>query len=122
MRKIIHVDNSAFFRKFMKSFLAREGFEAESFDSAQDANMAIAGGDFDMVIVGLTFVDAEGEKFLGKIRQSYDGPIVVISSSVDNREEEIMSMGVKDAISKSGPWQDRLRRHLATLKPAPRRA
>ena len=116
MKKIIHVDHSAFFRKFMRNFLVREGFEVESFDSVHDSTMAISGGNVDMIIVGLTFVDAEGEDFLHRIQATYTGPVVVVSASVDSREAEIMSLGVKDAISKTGPWQDRLRLHLAALK------
>jgi len=116
MKKIIHVDNSTFFRKFMRNFLVKEGFEVESFDNVQDSNMAISGGAVDMVIIGLTFVDAEGEEFLNRIQDCYSGPIIVISSSVEKHEEQLMSLGIKDAISKTGPWQDRLRLHLAALK------
>jgi len=116
MKKIIHVDNSAFFRKFMRNFLVKEGFEVESFDNAQDSNMAISGGAVDMVIIGLTFVDTEGEEFLSKIQNYYSGPIIVISSSVEKHEEQLMSLGIKDAISKTGPWQERLRLHLSALK------
>jgi len=116
MKKIIHVDNSAFFRKFMRNFLVKEGFEVESFDNAQDSNMAISGGAVDMVIIGLTFVDTEGEEFLTRIQNYYSGPIIVISSSVEKHEEQLMSLGIKDAISKTGPWQERLRLHLAALK------
>jgi len=94
----------------------KEGFEVESFENAQESNIAISGGAVDMVIIGLTFVDAEGEEFLNKIQETFAGPIVVLSSSVDSKEELIMSFGVKDAISKSGPWQERLRLHLAALK------
>jgi len=116
MKKIIHVDNSSFFRKFLSNFLRREGFEVESFDNARDSMMAISGGGADMVIVGLAFVDADGEDFLLKVQETYSGPIIVLSSSVDNNEEELMSYGIKDAISKTGPWQNRLRLHLSALK------
>ncbi|MDR0513213.1 MAG: response regulator [Treponema sp.] len=116
MKKIIHVDNSSFFRKFMGSFLAREGFEVESFDNAQDSTLAISSGAVDMVILGLTFADAEGDEFLKKVQNSFSGPIIVVSSSVKKHEAKLMSYGIKDAICKTGAWQDRLRLHLSALK------
>ena len=117
MRKIIHVDNSEFFRKLMKSFLEKEGFVAEGFESAQDAIMVICGGAIDMVIMGLTFTDIAGEEFFKKIRQSYEGPVIVVSSSVDwENEKKLLALGAKAALNKSGPWQEGLKPHLAALK------
>ena len=117
MKKIIHVDNSEFFRKLVKSFLQGEGFEVEGFDNAQDANMAIGTEIVDMVIMGLTFADIEGEEFLIKVVEIFAGPIIVISSSVDNKkEEELLELGAKAAISKSGPWKEDLKPYLSALK------
>ena len=109
------MDHSEFFRKFMRNFLKKEGFEVESFDSAQESSIAILGGAADLVIVGLAFADAEGEDFLNKLQGFYSGPVIVLSSSVDGKKEDLMSMGITDAISKTGPWQERLRFHLAEL-------
>jgi DNA-binding NtrC family response regulator len=62
IEKIVHIDNSEFFRKLVKNFLTHEGFEVESFDNAEDAGMVISGG-----------------------------------------QAALRSLGVKAAISKSGP-------------------
>jgi len=117
MKKIIHVDHSAFFRKFLRSFLQREGFDVESYDNTRDSTFAIGVGSIDMVIIGLTFVDAEGEEFLERIQQTYAGPVIVLSSSVDKAEveEKLLTLGITDAISKTGPWQQRLKQHLLEL-------
>ena len=117
MKKIIHVDNSEFFRKQMRSFLEAEGFEVESFDSAQEASFAIGAGSGDVVITGLTFADLSGEEFVVKVIESFSGPVFVISSSVDQKmEENLVELGVKAAINKSGPWKDSLKPHLSALK------
>ena len=115
MKKIIHVDHSAFFRKFLQNFLQQEGFEVESFDNTQDSTFAIGVGAVDMVIIGLTFIDAEGEEFLERVQETYTGPVIVLSSSVDKVEEKLLTLGITDAISKTGPWQQRLKQHLAAL-------
>ena len=117
MKKIIHVDNSDFFRKQMKTFLESEGFAVEGFDNAQEANFSIGAGSGDMVITGLTFADIEGEEFVGKIVESFSGPVIVVSSSVDsNLEARLLALGAKAAINKSGPWKDVIKSHLSALK------
>ena len=118
MKKIIHVDNSVFFRKLMKSFLEAEGFEVESFDSAQEADIVIGAGAVDMVITGLAFADTDGEKFVSKIVESFAGPVIVVSSSADNeeREKRLINLGIKAAIEKTGPWKKSLKPYLDELK------
>ena len=119
MKKIIHVDNSEFFRKLMRSFLEKEGFEVESFDSAQEANFSIGAGSGDMVITGLTFQDIEGEEFVQKIMDSFSGPVIIVSSSVEKSlEEKLIDLGIRAALGKSGNWQEGIKPHLAALKGA----
>ena len=117
MKHIIHVDNSGFFRKQMKVFLQSEGFMVEGFDSALEANMTIAAGGADMIIVGLAFAGIEGEEFVNKIVSTFSGPVIVISSSVDKvKEERLLALGVHAAINKSISWKESLRPYLAELR------
>ena len=118
MKKIIHIDNSEFFRKLVKAYVQEEGFEIESFESAQDASIALSSGIVDMVIMGLTFADIEGEEFLDRILESFTGPVIVISSSVAEvkKEKDLIVKGATDAFDKSGPWKERLKPHLSALK------
>ena len=119
MKKIVHIDNSEFFRKLMKAFLEEEGFEVQSYESAQDANLAIGSEFVDMVIMGLAFADLDAHEFLKRTVEEFAGPIIVLSSSVDNREvEELITHGAKLAINKSGPWKQILKPHLSALKQA----
>ena len=116
MKKIIHIDNSEFFRKLMKNFLTQEGFEVESFSNAEEAGMAISGGLASMVISGLAFAGMEAEEFIRRTKENYAGPLVVISSSLDPQKKSSLSgLGVKAAIDKSGPWQESLKAELAAL-------
>jgi DNA-binding NtrC family response regulator len=113
--KIIHLDNSGFFRKVVAQFLTSFRFEVEGFDSWNDAFIAIGGG-ADMVITGLTLVDAEGPELIEDMVSAYSGPIVVISASVDDElEDTLTSMGVTGAIKKSGNWKQHLIPFLAPL-------
>ena len=116
-KKIIHVDNSEFFRKLVRTYLQAQGFEVESYESAQEASMALSSGFTDMVIMGLAFADVEGEEFFDRVVNSYAGPVIVISSNVDKAmEEQLLIKGAKGAINKSGPWMQNLEPYLSALK------
>ena len=116
-KRIIHVDNSEFFRKLVRKLLEAQGFEVESYDSAQEASLAIGSGFIDMVIMGLNFAGIEGGEFFDRIINSYAGPVVVISSDVnEDKGAQLLAQGAKAAINKSGPWQQSLMPHLSELK------
>ena len=101
----------------MRSFLEKEGFEVESFDNAQEASFSIGAGSGDMVIMGLAFADIEGTEFVRKALDSFSGPVIVISSSVDKpTEESLVDLGIRAAINKSGNWQESIKPHLEALK------
>ena len=119
MKKIIHVDNSEFFRKQMRTFLQAEGFEVEGFDSAQEANLIIGVGGADMVIMGLTFADIDGYDFARKAVESFSGPVIVVSSSVDKKkDEELVKLGVVAVYDKSESWKGNLKKHLDKIAKA----
>ena len=117
MKLIIHVDNSDFFRKIMRTFLIQEGFEVESYDSLNEAAIAIAGGTACMVITGLTFAGESDDSFVSEIAQSYAGPLIIVSSSINKKKEgELRSNGVKAAFNKSDNWQEAIRPYLQAVK------
>ena len=117
MKNILHVDNSEFFRKQMRVFLEEEGFVVEGFDSAQEANLTIGAGSADMVIMGLTFADADGKEFAKRIVETFTGPLIVVSSSLtDERAKELKTLGVTASFDKSGAWKEGVKPHLSALK------
>jgi len=117
MKRIIHVDNSVFFRKQVRLFLEAAGFAVEGFGSAQEARMAINGGLADMIIMGLAFSDSEGEEFLARTVESFAGPIIVVSSSIDARKAgKLISLGARATINKSASWKSDLEPYLYALK------
>ena len=101
----------------MRTFLEAEGFEVESFENAQEANFAIGGGMADMVIMGLTFEDIEGEQLLLRTVDNFLGPVVVVSSSMDATiAKKVIDMGAKAACNKSDHWKEHLKPYLTMLK------
>jgi two-component system cell cycle response regulator len=117
MKNIIHVDNSEFFRKQMRVFLEEEGFEVEGFDSAHEANLTIGAGSADLVVMGLTFTDIDGNDFAKRIVETFTGPVIVVSSSLtEEKAKELKALGIVGLFDKSGPWKDGIKPHLAALK------
>ena len=114
MKHIIHVDNSEFFRKLMKSFLAENGLEYESFEKGEDAVNAVADGRATFVITGLSLADMNGEELLKRlITLPQKTPIIVVTSSdVSEKQKILKALGVKAIIMKSGDWKTELKKLL----------
>ncbi|MCL2209757.1 MAG: response regulator [Treponema sp.] len=107
MKHVIHVDNSEFFRKLMKSFLSEKGLECESFEKGEDAVNAVVDGKASFVITGLSLADMGGEEFLKRLMTlPQKTPVIVVTSSDEvKRHKRLEALGVKSIISKSGDWK-----------------
>jgi len=114
MKHIIHVDNSDFFRKLMKSFLSEKGMECESFDKGEDAVSAVSGNRATFVITGLSLADMTGEEFLKRLMTlPQKTPVIVVTSSEEAVEQKRFdALGVKAVILKSDDWKAKLEKIL----------
>ena len=114
MRRIVHVDNSNFFRKLMKIFLAELGLESEGFNKGQDAVDAVDKGGVSCVITGLELPDMSGEKLIEKIKTTGRSLtiIAVTASGDEERVKNLETLGVKATIQKAGDWKEKLREYL----------
>ncbi|MCL2214766.1 MAG: response regulator [Treponema sp.] len=110
MKHVIHVDNSEFFRKLMKTFLSEKGFESESLEKGEDAVKAVADDKAMFVITGLSLADMSGEEFLKRLMTlPQKVPIIVVTSSdEDVKHKRLEALGVKKIIMKSDDWKKEL--------------
>jgi len=110
MKHVIHVDNSDFFRKLMKSFLSEKGLEYEGFDRGEDAVNAVADGRAQFVITGLELSDMSGEEFLKRLMTlPKKTPIIVVTSSDEAAKlKRLEALGVKTIIMKTDDWKAEL--------------
>ena len=101
MKKIIHLDNSSFFRKIVKMFLTSQGFLVESYGLGTAALNAID-RDTALIITALTFSDMDGEKFIKQaMRCAQNVPIIILTASRDAKVDMLLqSFGLKDIILK----------------------
>jgi len=116
MRHIVHVDNSKFFRKLMKIFLAEIGLASEGYDSGEDALNAVMSGEVSCIITSLELPDMKGEKLISRLVAVAPSAmtIIVVTSSADDEErvKALEAMGVKATIQKAGDWKEKLREHF----------
>ena len=111
MKHIIHVDNSEFFRKLMKTFLSELGLESESFERGEDAMNAVKAGKANCVITGLSLADMSGEEFIKRLTVSNQAlsVLVVTSSDGEAHTARLNALKVKAIIHKSGDWKGELK-------------
>ena len=114
MKHIIHVDNSEFFRKLIKSFLSEKGLECEGFEKGEDAVNAVADGRATFVITGLSLADMGGTEFLKRLMTlPKKTPIIVVTSSdEDAKHKQLEVLGVRAIISKNADWKMELGKFL----------
>jgi len=112
MGQIIHVDNSGFFRKIMRTFLSELGFQSSSFESGHEALASIKNSEVSCVITGLELPDIKGEDFIGNL-VSLENPvsIIVFSSNTDyERNKYLESLGVLGIVQKASNWKEELKK------------
>ena len=115
MKHIIHVDNSEFFRKLMKTFLSEIGLDSENFERGEDAMKAVEAGKANCVITGLTLADMSGEEFVKRLTVSNQAVAVIVVTSSDDEKQDarLNALKVKAIIRKSGDWKEDLSKILA---------
>jgi DNA-binding NarL/FixJ family response regulator len=114
MGKVIHADNSEFFRKLMRTFLSEMGFESESMERGEDVIKAINAGEASMVITGLSLADMSGEELIKRIIATpHPVQIITVTSNTEEAQAKRLSaLGVMANILKSGDWKGELQNIL----------
>lgn len=110
MKKIIHVEQSDFFRKLVRAFLTEQGFLVDSFDHGGIALVAMNAEDVGLIITGLSFPDMDSPEFLKKAAANpHKIPIIAFSSTQDPEMDRFLrELGIKTRVLKSGEWKEYL--------------
>jgi two-component system cell cycle response regulator len=114
MKHIIHVDNSEFFRKLLKTFLSEQGLESSSYAGGIEAMEAVEAGEANCVITSLTLADMSGEELVKRLTVSSQHVVmIVVTSSQDEAQcKRLASLKVKAVIQKSDDWKAQLKKFL----------
>jgi len=111
---VVHADNSSFFRKVIKVFLAELGVDSDGFESGDDVLNEVGNRKVSCVITGLELSDMTGEELIRQLQYSGHSMtiIAVTSSGNDDRKRNLEAMGVKATIQKGGNWKEKLREYF----------
>jgi len=111
---VIHADNSTFFRKVIKVFLAELGIDSDSFDKGDDVLNEVGNRKVSCVITGLELADMTGEELIRQLIYSgHSMTIIAVTSSLnEDRIASLEQMGVKATIQKGGNWKEKLREYF----------
>ena len=112
MDHVIHVDNSGFFRKIMRTFLLELGLESESFQQGWDALIAVKAGRASCVITALELPDMKGEEFIRQLaKMEQPVSVIVFSANLDEKRIKFLeAQGVLGIIEKTSNWKEDLRK------------
>ncbi len=109
-KKIIHADNSDFFRKLVKTILSEEGYVTENTDSGAETLTHVEDGSASAIIMGMALKDMSSEELIKNILLSPRKiPVIILTANDDEAEKEkFLKIGFTAYISKSGNWQEEL--------------
>jgi len=99
--KILIVEDQAHMRRFLRTTLMHNGFEAlEASDGAQALEQALA-GEPNLILLDLGLPDIDGVEVIGQLRKLCDVPIIVISARHDEPQKvEALDLGANDYVTK----------------------
>ncbi|WPZ33560.1 chemotaxis protein CheW [Thalassobaculum sp. OXR-137] len=104
-RRLLLVDDSAFFRNLMTPLLATSGYKVVPVDSAQKAlDLCEAGANFDLIVTDIEMPDMDGFTFAEKLKETAwaDTPVVALSSRTSEQDlERGHQVGFADYVAKS---------------------
>ena len=104
-RRLLLVDDSAFFRNLMTPLLATSGYKVVPVDSAQKAlDLCEQGANFDLIVTDIEMPDMDGFTFAEKLKETAwaDTPVVALSSRTSEQDlERGHQVGFADYVAKS---------------------
>jgi len=104
-RRLLLVDDSAFFRNLMTPLLATSGYRVVPVDSAHRAlELCEQGATFDLIVTDIEMPDMDGFTFAEKLKETAwaETPIVALSSRTSDQDlERGHEVGFADYVAKS---------------------
>ena len=121
-QRILVVDDEPQIRRVLRATLASNGYEVIEADNGEDAIKAVVRGRPDLILLDVNMPGMSGLETCGKIRLSFDGPIIMVT--VRNSEQDkirALDSGADDYVVKPfaiGELVARIRAALRRSSPA----
>ena len=98
-KRILIVDDNARIAGMVRLLLQRAGFQSDTAGTAREAIGKLAAAPPDLVLLDLSLPDLSGSDLLAEVRKTWDGPVIVVSASIDTLPV-FRTMGAADTIGK----------------------
>jgi two-component system KDP operon response regulator KdpE len=99
--RILIIEDEPPIRRFLKAALTSEGYRVSEAVSGQEGLHMAASQPPDLVILDLGLPDLDGQEVLGRLREWYTAPIIIVSAR-DQETQKVMALdqGADDYVTK----------------------
>jgi two-component system response regulator PilR (NtrC family) len=100
--RILVVDDERSLREFLEIFFRREGYAVTTAAGVEEAQLAVASDDFDVVISDVQLAGASGLELLRGVKEAAPDTVVIMITAFATTENaiEAMKQGAYDYITK----------------------
>lgn len=117
--RILVVDDDGQLTAFLKRFLNKQGFEADTAATAADARASLKSKNYALVVLDLNLPDSDGLEIAGEIRHTSGTPIIMLTARDEVYDRIVgLEIGADDYVTK--PYEPR--ELLARIKSVLRRS
>jgi DNA-binding response OmpR family regulator len=118
--KVVHLDNSEFFRRLMRIFLLKKDVECISCEEANDALEAIKTNNDVIVVAGTYFAGMDLVDFIKEIRALPRAiPIIILTAGTTSEDQQDLigklDVDVDAYVEKTGAWETAMSFYLNKL-------
>lgn len=99
--KILIVEDQAHMRRFLRTTLMHNGFDALEASDGRQALVQATAGQPQLILLDLGLPDIDGLEVIARLRERSDVPIIVISARHDEYQKvEALDLGANDYVTK----------------------
>ena len=99
--KIVVVDDDARIRDLLRRYLSQEGFEVLLAEDGKALGRVMTRDTVDLIVLDLMLPGEDGLSICRKVRQRYDGVILMLTARTDDMDQVLgLDMGADDYVCK----------------------
>lgn len=117
MARILVIDDEPQIRRFLRIGLAAQRYDVMEAGSGAEGLSSAVLGKPDLVVLDLGLPDMDGQEVLQRLRESFDGPVVILSVRHQERDKvQALDAGANDYVVKPFSIQELLARIRVLLR------
>lgn len=99
--RVVVVDDDARIRDLLRRYLTQEGFEVLLAEDSKALNRVLTRETVDLIVLDLMLPGEDGLSICRKVREHYDGPILMLTARTDDTDQiQGLDLGADDYVCK----------------------